>query len=333
MTEPLVSVKMITYNHAPYIAQAIEGVLHQKTTFPFELLIGEDCSTDGTREIVFDYEKKYPNVIKVITSDKNVGMKKNGYRISKASRGKYIAFCEGDDYWHRPGKMQKQVNYLESHPECGLVHSDYDRYLVRSGRTIKNFNRVNDNKPPKNLDSCSILRGGKYLYILTCTVMLRKDLFSLVVDSDPVLYQSERFLIGDTQLWAEIAHKSKTHYMDESLSTYNVLPVSASKSSDIYKQLKFGKSVAEMCLYLVQKYDLPESEYEYHLKKWYNCALPLAFYERDKNIAIIAQNKYKYFSLKNKLFYLGINHLYIYNMLKIFICVKNLYLSLKEGRR
>ena len=81
--EPLVSVKMITYNHASYIGQAIEGVVGQKTTFPFELVIGEDCSTDGTREIVFEYQKKFPDIIRVITSDKNVGGKKNSRRVTK----------------------------------------------------------------------------------------------------------------------------------------------------------------------------------------------------------------------------------------------------------
>src|ERR1700690_2758382 len=113
MKEPLVSVKMITYNHAPYITRAIEGVLQQKTTFPFELIIGEDCSTDGTREIVFAYQKKYPDIIRVITSDKNVGMNINGLRTIKAGKGKYIALCEGDDYWHNPEKLQKKVDFLK----------------------------------------------------------------------------------------------------------------------------------------------------------------------------------------------------------------------------
>ncbi len=126
MTTPLVSVKMITYNHEPYIRQAIEGVLSQKTNFPFELVIGEDCSTDGTREIVFDYAKRYPDIIHVITSEFNVGMKANGKRTFDACKGKYIAYCEGDDYWNRDDKLQKQVNYMESHPECGLVCSNYD---------------------------------------------------------------------------------------------------------------------------------------------------------------------------------------------------------------
>jgi glycosyltransferase involved in cell wall biosynthesis len=123
---PLVSVKMMTYNHEPYITQAIEGILCQKTSFPFELVIGEDCSTDRTLEIVMDFQKKYPHVIRVVTSEKNVGAHKNSERTRKACRVKYIAFCEGDDYWQDSYKLKKQVDYLEDHPECGLVYSSYD---------------------------------------------------------------------------------------------------------------------------------------------------------------------------------------------------------------
>ncbi len=92
MPAPLVSVKMVTYNHAPFIAQAIEGVLQQKTKFPFELVIGEDCSTDGTRELVFEYQKKHPDIIRVVTSDENVGMKKNGLARFSGLSGKVHCF-------------------------------------------------------------------------------------------------------------------------------------------------------------------------------------------------------------------------------------------------
>ena len=121
---PLVSVKMITYNHEPYIAQAIDGVLMQETDFPIELIIGEDCSTDRTREIVLEYQKKHPDIIRVITSDKNVGMHKNAHRTEKACRGKYIAFCEGDDYWIDPLKLQHHVEFLKKNQDYGMVHTD-----------------------------------------------------------------------------------------------------------------------------------------------------------------------------------------------------------------
>ncbi|MBM3299903.1 MAG: glycosyltransferase, partial [Deltaproteobacteria bacterium] len=114
--EPLASVLMITYNHRPYIAQAIECALNQQTDFPFEIVIGEDCSTDGTREIVFEYQRKHPDVIRVLTSDRNLGPMHNFLRTFDACTGKYVAICEGDDYWHHPEKLKMQVDFLESHP-------------------------------------------------------------------------------------------------------------------------------------------------------------------------------------------------------------------------
>ena len=95
--EPVVTVRTITYQQASYIEQCIQGVLMQKTNFPFEYIIGEDFSTDGTREIVFEYAEKYPEKIRVITADYNVG-NANSRRCNRISRGKYIALCEGDDY-------------------------------------------------------------------------------------------------------------------------------------------------------------------------------------------------------------------------------------------
>src|ERR1039457_1266483 len=133
-SKPLASVLMITYNHEPYIRKAITGVLSQETLFPFELVIGEDCSADGTREIVLEYAERYPDTVRVITSAHNVGFHKNGLRTFEACRGDYVAFCEGDDCWHDSSKLQTQVTFLITHPTYGLVHSDYDSYYVASGK-------------------------------------------------------------------------------------------------------------------------------------------------------------------------------------------------------
>ena len=118
--KPLVSVFMITYNHEKFIAQAIEGVLMQKTNFPFELIIGEDCSTDRTREIVVDYAQRFPEIIKPILHEKNVGMKSNMNTCMQACSGKYTAICEGDDYWIDSLKLQKQVGFLEAHSDFSM---------------------------------------------------------------------------------------------------------------------------------------------------------------------------------------------------------------------
>lgn len=116
----VVSINCITYNHEPYIGEAIEGFLSQQTNFEFEILIGEDCSTDQTRKIIDKYVTKYPTKIKLITSGENVGALKNAFRLHEQSQGKYIALCEGDDYWTDPFKLQKQVDYMEKNPDCTL---------------------------------------------------------------------------------------------------------------------------------------------------------------------------------------------------------------------
>lgn len=120
----MVSVLMTVYNHERYLAKAIEGVLMQKTKFKYELIIGEDCSTDKSRDIVIAYQKKYPDIIKAMLNPVNLGMEKNGWQVTKTARGKYIAFCEGDDYWTDPEKLQMQIDFLESHlGYSGCYHS------------------------------------------------------------------------------------------------------------------------------------------------------------------------------------------------------------------
>jgi len=113
----LVSVKTMTYNQESYIAQAIEGVPMQKTDFPIAPVIGEDCTTDGTRGIVMEYQKKQPEIIRVITSEHNVGMMGNGLRTDKACREGYVAYCEGDERSGNPLKIVTQVGFMGAKPD------------------------------------------------------------------------------------------------------------------------------------------------------------------------------------------------------------------------
>ena len=122
----LVTISCITYNHAPYIRDSIEGILMQKTTFPVEILIHDDASTDGTADIVREYEKKFPELLLPMYQKKNqLSQQINPFSdiLFPRARGKYIALCEGDDYWTDPLKLQKQVDFLETHPEhSGTAH-------------------------------------------------------------------------------------------------------------------------------------------------------------------------------------------------------------------
>jgi glycosyltransferase involved in cell wall biosynthesis len=311
---------MITYNHRPYIAQAIDGVLGQETDYPFELVIGEDCSSDGTRAIVFEYQRQRPDVVRVVSSEQNVGATENEARTRDACRGKYIAFCEGDDFWHRRDKLQLQVAYLEAHPECGLVCSAYDVHYVVSGKTIRDFNACRHRRPPENPTLADFVQGVEGLdggAIATCTVVLRRDLLQRIETADPHLYREKAFLMGDTQKWAEIAHHSRLHYLEECLATQNALPESASRSRDWRKTVRFFVSVAEMFLYLCEKYALPQEMRVRHEQKWGRFAFELAFLDRDLALARQAlQRGYrlswteyvKYHSMRNALLYSAVRH-------------------------
>jgi len=121
--EPLLSVCLITYNHVKYIREAIESVLMQKVNFAWELIIADDFSTDGTREILLEYKEKYPSFIKLILQEKNVGPAQNWLELITTPKSKYIAYFEGDDYWTDPRKLQKQVDFLQTNPAYGMVYT------------------------------------------------------------------------------------------------------------------------------------------------------------------------------------------------------------------
>jgi glycosyltransferase involved in cell wall biosynthesis len=138
-TIPLVSISCITYNHENFIRDAIEGFLMQKTTFPVEILIHDDASTDKTAEIVREYEKKYPQLIKPIYQTENQYSKNDG-SIGRIQReravGKYYATCEGDDYWTDPLKLQKQVDFLERNPDYVLTCHRYSKFDFENNEWI-----------------------------------------------------------------------------------------------------------------------------------------------------------------------------------------------------
>ena len=117
MSTLLASACLITYNQKKYIRQAVDGILMQQTSFDWELVIADDCSTDGTREILLEYKKNNPDRIRLILQDKNVGASRNWFDMITSPQSKYIALCEGDDYWTDPNKLQKQVDFLERNPD------------------------------------------------------------------------------------------------------------------------------------------------------------------------------------------------------------------------
>lgn len=131
----MVSICCITYNHEKYIAQALDSFLMQDCNFKFEIIIGEDHSTDNTRKILDYYQRKHPDIVHILTSDTNVGSVKNQLRTMNVASGKYIAMCDGDDFWTDAFKLQKQVDFLESHPEY-IICCHYTRVINDYNQTV-----------------------------------------------------------------------------------------------------------------------------------------------------------------------------------------------------
>lgn len=173
-TLPLVSIACITYNHESFIKECIEGFLIQKTTFPVEVIIHDDASTDSTVKILKGCEERYSNLFRIIYQSENQYSKKQGSIYTRfvfpKAKGKYIAMCEGDDYWTDPLKLQKQVDYMETHNDCSLCFHN---------AKILNYNKQKYTtfKVPQNtffFSTKDIIRLK--WFIPTASMVFRKDL-------------------------------------------------------------------------------------------------------------------------------------------------------------
>lgn len=210
MPSPLVSVYTITYNHGPYIRQCIESILKQQTTFAFEYIIGEDCSNDETRELVFDLARKHASRIRVITSERNVGTRGNAFRVRRVCRGKYIAICEGDDYWTDAAKLQKQVTVLEEYPNVVLVAHRAQKVNLH-GELLETF----PGKYPSIVrPHVAILAGGSFC--ATNSMMFRRELFA----DTPAWWRS--FPVGDGALLNLAVNRGAIAFINDVMSAYRV---------------------------------------------------------------------------------------------------------------
>lgn len=244
LNQPLVSICCITFNHAPYIRQCLDGFVMQQTSFPFEIIIHDDASTDGTQDIIKEYIEKYPLLFKPILQEQNQYSK--GIRsilatfcYPKAS-GKYIALCEGDDYWTDPLKLQKQVDFLEANPDYGMCY----------GKS-QTFNQVSKKiTGTRGNSKCSFKELVIANCIPTATVLYRIDLFKK--------YQSEikpenyNWKMGDKPVWLWFALNSKIYFFDSNFAVYRVVPNSASHFSSLKPWFEFLLNAFEISLHFIQ---------------------------------------------------------------------------------
>lgn len=291
----MVSVYCLAYNHEKYIKDALEGFVMQKTNFKFEVIVHDDASTDGTADIIREYEKKYPDIIKPIYQTENQYSKKikiaSTYIFPKL-RGKYVAVCEGDDYWNDENKLQIQVDILEEHKDYSACVHQTIRYDCRDGSKT-NCSNISEDKVIKPE---SLIMGitGNYQ---TSSLMYRKE----YLFNRPEFYSIAKGY-GDYPLAIYLALRGKVYYINRTMSLYRAF---SCRTSFTYRTAKDDKKWIAHCENVIDmlraaneysKYKYDEtfnktvSKYQYNiektkkkkflwLKKDYRC-----FYFNDKYI-------------------------------------------------
>ena len=217
---PKVSICLLTYQHKDYIVECLRGILMQKTNFLYEILLGEDDSTDGTRDICIEYAEKYPDKIRLFLHHRENNIEINGNPTGRfnviynyySARGKYIAICEGDDYWTDPLKLQKQVDFLENNKDYVLSFHDVNVLYTRKKR-VKNY-RMIGSLDKNSLETNDLLKPW---FIPTCSVVFRKpEKFSL----PKWFYLSPN---GDKALWLLLFLAGKFKYLNGIMGVYRMI--------------------------------------------------------------------------------------------------------------
>ncbi|WP_209389452.1 glycosyltransferase [Chryseobacterium sp. RR2-3-20] len=211
LPNPMVSVAMLAYNHEDYIEKAIESALIQKTNFSIQIVIAEDHSTDNTRNIILDYQKKYPKIIKLLLQNKNVGATQNNKDLFKALEGKYIAALEGDDYWIDENKIQKQVDILNANPNYSLCFTNakvLNDDLIAINDKISNV----ESKTYKDTDLLNqwLIPTASTLFINSFT------------EKDYEILSHPDIIFGDIILFLVLANKGELIGLEDYTSVYRI---------------------------------------------------------------------------------------------------------------
>ena len=232
--EPLVCIRCITFNHEPYIRDALEGFVMQKTDFPFVAIVHDDASTDETARIIREYAERYPDIIKPIFESENQYSKKDGSltRIMdtacEATGAKYMAICEGDDYWTDPLKLQKQVDFLESHPEYSMCFHSVD---IKDEGDVKFSEKPFQHLKHKEYTGWEIMDEWT---VPTCSTLLRSE----IVYKKP---NNKNFTYGDNVLWLTCACLGKIMCLNDKMAVYRRQPSGFTSDDSVKLGYKYTK--------------------------------------------------------------------------------------------
>ena len=231
-----VSVRIVTYNHGKFIAQTIDSALMQQVNFDYEIVIGEDLSTDNTRDIVIDYQKRYPDKIRLLLHERNLGMIRNGMQTTKACRGEYIARLDGDDYWTSPYKLQNQMEFMDNHPDYAMCSHSVEVVDKDNLGSIPKTLRAPVEKYTFTLDD--LLIYGNFLP--TCSVFYRREYLS----SYPDWFKEAP--IGDWITNIIVSQYGKIAFLDQLMAAYRIHSGGIYTKADTLTRAKEGLKCRKM---------------------------------------------------------------------------------------
>jgi glycosyltransferase involved in cell wall biosynthesis len=318
----MISVGVMGYNQEAFVREAMDSILAQQCSYPIEIIVGDDASTDNTRAILEKYQQKHPSIIRLLPKAPNKGVLRNYADVIKACTGKYIAFCHCDDYWHDPLKLQKQVDFLENNPEYGLVHTDADFYFENTKSTIYSY-RAKHSGPIPDGDVFEALLTNQFS-ITTPTAVYTKAAMDKYVDFNE--FEKAGFLYEDLPTWLELAQHVKFKFMPDSTSTYRVIDNSHSHPKSAEKRFILLQGHYAMKKHFIRKYKVRRSverkfETEFHLIK-FNLAYKWGQYaEAEQAYQVLKMEKALSLKLRMKMLFMQLPFLRrtIKNIKKIYI--------------
>ena len=241
MRDIMVTVCVVTYNQEKWIRQTLDSILAQQTEYPFEVIIGEDHGTDGTRAICREFAD-----LRLLPETENLGVTANWIRCVQAGTGKYIMTCAGDDWWHNPQKIQMQVDFMEAHPECVVCHTDIDEFNDNTAHIIHNVKKTQGIVPPEGSIQKEILAGMDH--VSAVTMCISRSTFEKYVPIDE--FARRRFPREDWPTLLVLAAHGEIRYLPVSTATYRVGQESITRTSNYEKIFARAQKDKEMTEYL-----------------------------------------------------------------------------------
>jgi len=243
---PLVSVIVLVYNAEKYLRKCLDGIVMQKVDFPYEVIVGEDCSTDKSKAICLEYQEKYPHLFRLVLHEKNQGLIGNLKSIYALRRGELHTGVAGDDYWCDTNKLQMQVDYMMSHPECGLCYTNVitcDDDGVENPKPLLTRETQPTTFEEQLFSAC---------YMAPNTWMSRADVGKKIGEQLP-WFTDESLATA-----LDFLHESNMHFIDTVTTVYRVHEGSLASQTDPMKKWKYEHGLMKMQVYYAEKYHCSE---------------------------------------------------------------------------